>query len=671
MLSLLNEPGEGDTKLFNMARRLVDEMNLRLSVQQWRLSLQDSWMLSYLLVDQAQDNAPRTWERYYTPRAANIVDTARRVLTRNPLRYHMVSQHFQNESLEQREPVRRLENVFHGILEDIDRQLVARGEMNAWAYKYHLSRQARSSTNSPQSYTQLDPRLVLPTFGVGVEDAIAFDVTTLGYLMGPYDEVIRPVVDRVISQRQLTSAGGEIDYGFMHVPLTVMEWSSKDEHGLLLDLGALDNEIADQLSISPSEHGDRRYVWLEEPYAHGFKRSMIQYGNVNGLNLKTGDRQISQQLGRSPYFGGAIDTSGTGGATTGQRNTILNANGSIYNPLGKQATSIDPNSGMAGRSIFAMVQHLFPELNRMTALLKDSVVKEIRGTWVMKSRDGSLQNIEIGTGKLNALTLQETLEKIDPHIQAPDALAISQNISQEISDGSLDLRFVLASESDGTGFLRARMEQAAVVSLEDYKDGLANWALSLGETFISQFRAARKGSFKQWKVTGHQPGIDTRFFVIDIDDDITKMLKEAKEPPVIEASVKAAMPVDMMSRINMAKAAIDPSNPIMSLAQALDTIMEFDDADAAYKAILEDTGNRNPTIQLLNIAAAFTDNGAPEVATMILNDQFRAAFAQARSNQQGATTTPSGSTPGINPSTAPPELTSGGGTEQPVPASVG
>jgi len=199
-----------------------------------------------------------------------------------------------------------------------------------------------------------------------------------------------------------------------------------------------------------------------------------------------------------------------------------------------------------------------------------------------------------------------------------------------------------------------------------------NWATSVADSFITQFRKARKGTFKAWQVTGRTPSAMTNFFVVDIDDEISEFIHNGTEPPVIEAAVKPAMPIDMMAKINMAKAAIDPSNPLMGLAMALDIILELDDSEAAYDMILEDIANRNPTLQLVNIANAMAQNNAPEVAQMILTDAFRQAFAMQTGGGNGLpgtpqqTATPSGASAGIQPGTAPPELTSGGGTEQPA-----
>jgi hypothetical protein len=663
-----------DRKTFNLfeaARILVAEHDLRLSIQAHRLSLQDSWYLMYLLVDTLQDNAPITRQRYYTPRVMNVVDTARRVLTRNPLKYHVVARHFSADDREAKEPLRVFENVLHGVQSDIDRQLVARGQLRArqqaafhglvrgaWAYKLHLTKEAKTSTGSPIFYEQYDPRLTLPNFdNRGVSDVIAWNIVTLNQMLPLYEDKLRPIVDKVLKEVRRIHVGSRhtVDMAFMHSALTLREWSTRDEHGLLLDLAGLPDQA--RRSLFRDEEAEDRFIWLKEPTATGLDWSLIQVGNVNGIPAGLVAKENTPLFQASPL--NKLPLHQGGDQTTGH------VNAGLWIPPGSTSFSnqasgtVDPAGALAGRSIFAGVAHLIPEMNSMMAMLKDAVKQNVRGTWVFRSRDGTLQNIKIGDGVINPITLQENLERVRADINTPDALGLLQIVNQEIADGSLDLRFILASESEGSGFLRARLEQAALTALSDYKEGVQDYGNSVAESFIRQYRKAEGlGGFT---LAGRQPGAMTNFFVVDIDDQVKKLLKEGKEPPIIETVVKASMPVDMMARINMAKSAIDPNNPIMSLAQALDMIMEIDDAEAAYDMITSDIGNRHPTIQLLRIAEEFKENGAPEIAQMILTQEFQAAFTQA--SQQGQTSTQSGASPGINPSTTPPEVTSGGGTE--------
>ena len=208
------------------------------------------------------------------------------------------------------------------------------------------------------------------------------------------------------------------------------------------------------------------------------------------------------------------------------------------------------------------------------------------------------------------------------------------------------------------------MEQASVLALSDYKQGIQDWGVDVAESFNAQY-SKRGDTLDKWKLMGRTPSDMTRYFVVDVNEAVSNMFKEGEglEPPLVEANVKPSLPIDMMARINMAKSAIDPSNPVMSLAEALDIIMETDDIESTMEMIWDDVGNRNPTIQLFRLAEAFKENGAPEVAAMITADGFRQAFTNAMAAQQGQTATPSGGSPGILPGTLPPEATSGGGTE--------
>lgn len=680
-MQLLRADMKGQERLKYAGKQLQAEYELRSQVQRARLQLQDAWLLTYLLVDLSQTGPgiPEKREKYYSPRPANIVDTAKRVLSRNPIKYHATARHLQADAGKFREEIRNFENVLHGLQYDIDRQLSARGELvarqqtafhslvrGAWAYKLHLSTQAKTSTGSPIYYEQYDPRTCYPVFDkLGLESVVVRNVTTLGQMLYAYDAQLRPYVDAAVSLHKRTrGSAAEMDYSFLHVPLDVYEWSSREEQGLLLDLSGLP-DWCEPMRIRDWEM--HRYVWLQEPYRHGFDRCLVQYGHVNGIPIGLVDKQAADQFLASAALQLPVHRGGNEVTLAGNRipPVLYLSNGSRY--MTAQST-VDPAGAMAGRSIYANIAHLFPELNKLYAALKQAVLTEVRGTWVLNTRSGQMVTVELGDGTVNPLAYGESLSKVDAHIQAPDAFSLLQAISQEISDGTIDLRFILASEGEATGALRARLEQAALIATEDYKEGQQQWAVSVAESFVAQYRAAGKGTFKKWSMVGREGQQSTRFFVVDVDDTVSAMLGEGAEPPVIEAAVKVAMPVDMVARINMAKVAIDPSNPIMSLAMALDLIMEFDDPQAAQDMILQDVGNRNPSIQLMRIADAFAKNGAPELAQMILQDNFRSAFANQVQNTSAASVTgDSGAARGIQSGTAAPELTSGGQTEQQSP----
>lgn len=667
----LRPPGSASIspeQLFEAAKLLRNEFDLRQNVQRLRLELQDAWLLMYMLVDLQQDAQVNNRQKHYSNRAASMVDTAQRVLSRNPLKYRVFTQQTQGQSRQEREPTRVLENVLHGLQYDIDRQLRMQGQLRsrsqaafhglvrgAWAYKLHLTKQAGSPTGSPIFYAQLDPRATLPVFDRrGQESVIAWDVTTLGKLYYEYPEALKPIMETV--EAQASELRREKRYDFLHAPLLMIEWSSREESAVLVDLSGLPDDYLRRLRISKGEHTGNRYFWVEQPYEHGLDRCMIQTGAVNGVPVSLHTRQAFESFKSAPFMRLPVYRGGTQTEGFVQSPPMYMPMGGGYQPM--QAT-IDPMGALSGRSMYANVAHLLPEMNNMLAVLKDAVHREIRGTWTAHTRDGRLMQLELGTGKVNPFQLSESLQRIPMQIQTPDAMALLQILNQEINDGSLDLRFILASESDASGYLRARMEQAALIAIDPYRDGLQDWANSLAESFIEQYRKSAK-DLQGWKLAGVTPGAQAQYFVIDMDDNVTEAI-QGKEPPVIEARVKAAMPIDMMAKINMAKAAIDPSNPIMGLAMALDMILELDDAEAAWDMIFEDIANRNPTLQLVHIANALAENNAPEVAQMILTDQFRGAFAMA--TQQQRTTTPTGAPAGTPPGTLPPEQTSGGGTE--------
>lgn len=654
------------------ASLLRDEFDLRMEIQKGRMWLQDLWFLTYLIVDASQDNHEDLERpRYYTSKAMSIVDTARRVLAKNPVRYHLIEPHT-GITREEREDSRVMENVYHGLMYDIDRQMIRRGEGNArmvaafhslvrgqWAYKLHLTSGGKTSTGSPAHYQALDPRLVLPAHDMrGMKSSINYNLVTLSQLFDEFDSIVRPLVDSIVKSSGAFT--GKRDYSFLHVPLLKIEWATRDEHAVLLDIAGLPQEFRKNLGVETDVHSARRYVWLRKPWRHGFDESMVQLGNVNGVPAGIASTEAMTMYNQFTSGGRNLTpvASGAPNVTVTGRNVGVPPMMPTSTNYNSMSSSIDPAGAMMGRSLLAPVAHLFPAFNDLMVLLQQGVQNEIRGTWTFKSRGASMPTLSLGKGEVNALNLNESLENIGPNIRAIDVVQVMQTVQQDINEGSLDLRFVLGSDFEGSGFLRQRMEAGALTSLADYELGLGNWAVSLGETFNAQYRKGAD-SLKGWKLYGRQPGAATEYFVIDIDDQVKDKLTNTEEPVVIEAKAKVDVPIDFAARLNMAKTAVDPNNPIMSLVQAIDLILELDDADQAYDMILRDIGHRNPQIQLVKIADSFRRAGAPEVADMILGDQFRDAFSNAQA--QGSTLTNSGAAKGTDPSAAPVEVTTGDG----------
>jgi hypothetical protein len=508
-----------------------------------------------------------------------------------------------------------------------------------------------------------------------MQSVIAYNLVTLAQLYDQYPEIIPPITKSILASSSAWT--GKKDMSFLHQPILQIEWSSRDEHAIMVDLSSLPTAFTKNLGITEDSHSGRRYVWLREPWSHGFDHSMIQMGNVNGVPAGLASTEASTLF---HHYSQGLGGMGTGGLTpvanadgmnavtiTGQRVSPQIASGSnaMFSMSGQ---TIDPAGSMMGRSILAPVAHLFPQFNDLMVLLKQGVQNEIRGTWTHTSRGGQMpQGISLGDGKINPLSFNERLENVQPNIRAIDVQQVMAQVQQDINEGSLDLRFVLGSDFEGSGFVRQQMEKGALTSVTDYEMGLSNWGISVAETFNAQYRAGAE-HLKDFKLYGRQPGAQTAFFVIDIDDKVKEKLTSSEEPLVIDAKTKVDIPIDMAARINMAKTAIDPNNPVMSLVQAIDLILEMDDADQAYDRILMDIGRRNPTLQLVTIANAFREAGANDLADMILGDQFRDAFAN--DVAQGSTLTNKGAAQGTDPNAAPPEVTTGDGgvgTGQPSP----
>ena len=84
----------------------------------------------------------------------------------------------------------------------------------------------------------------------------------------------------------------------------------------------------------------------------------------------------------------------------------------------------------------------------------------------------------------------------------------------------------------------------------------------------------------------------------------------------------------MHIRIQMARLALDPRRPVLSLVTVLENILKQEDPQGEVDRMWEDMANQDPLIVLEQIAQALDRYDEKEMAERIRENQFRMKFLQ-------------------------------------------
>ncbi|KKK91372.1 hypothetical protein LCGC14_2713630, partial [marine sediment metagenome] len=280
----------------------------------------------------------------------------------------------------------------------------------------------------------------------------------------------------------------------------------------------------------------------------------------------------------------------------------------------------------SGRSILSSIEETNPQMNELVATMLQHFSLRTFGTWVMKSPTGEgfrfTPNIE---GRI-PLRPEESLERIEPSPINQDAFRLMDILDREQQQGTLSsiLRATLpgGGGGDGSGILFQQMTNAALNALEPFHDGMETFGKRMGTSLLNQFQLAAP-VIKPFTVT--VPFKQNSFIDLEFDPqtDLVQGRKYMARP-----IFKPALPDDMAIRIQMARLALDPRRPVLSLVSVLENILQWDDPDGEQDRIWEDLANNDPWIMLEQIAQSLEKIGENELADRIRENQFRQKFVE-------------------------------------------
>jgi len=587
---------------------------------------QDYWASMYLLLDQIQQSKPLGYRRFVSNEPRTAVDTAVSIMTRNESYWRSDLNEAEGENKDQRALIGKIERMMQGLILDIDEMFSMRGEsplwkqvawhalMRGWIWgKFHITTSALDYRESPVIAEVYDSRLVLPHFdNFGLESVIIRQPTTVGAITSIYENVFTEI-----------SRSKNFD---PNRPAEKIEfWSNQrgERPGITGTLAVLPGQQeAGNMGYLPfTPHTSANLAgsqWLVLPYRHGYSPQALPVIGVpvNGIPIKykpyLPDPVTSQYNQRANLFG--VETRFWQG----------------------------PNTSVAesGRSLLASVEEEVPQFNEMVATIMQHTALETYSPIFVHTATGELPEIPIGINARIPLRPEERVERMQLQPMNQDAYRLLDILRQEQQQGTLSaiLRAVLpAGGGDvSSGILFQQLTSAALNALEPFLSGLVQFGQRMGTSIIMQLQVSAR-EIRPFTVA--VPFKQNSFFSLEFDP---KTDLQAGRKYKIRPIFRPALPDDMAIRIQMARLALDPRRPILSLVTVLEKFMGgiVEDPEQEADRIWEDLANQDPVIVLEQIAQALERHGEQEMADRIRESEMRHKLIEDLQFRQATGTVP-------------------------------
>ena len=599
--------GKGEKR--DLATYVPEQARSRENYYQARNEKMDLWYTMYLLIDEIQNRKPYNVERFSTNLPMSGVDRSVEILTRNPLRWHVV---FDKERTAERDLMRRLELYGTGVFRDVNQLMVERYEMEVeqqaawyglvrgWMINEIILTEESGRQDSPLWFNMWDPRYVYPRRSTnGLRDVVyALDVT-LDELWEDYPDAEVRLDDPESTVRKYI-------------------WYDADNYVVM----------ADYVPKTSSRTRERESTILYS-VKHGLSRIPVVIVPCAGIPVRS-DAQATET-------GTWYDANNTSGTRRGS-NVAL------------------PRSWTAhqGRSIFAGVEQTVPQFNEFMAVLFQAIKLYAFPTVKLFSADGTLRKANIGTGIANALSVRRNEDMQFMQVGAPPpgiegALGV---LTGEQGRGMVPPALLDQTQAT-SGFHMAQAVNVALNALGPWARGENRWQ----EQNVQQ--AIRQQVETGISLTLRGRYAQSRTFFEETFDPV-----EIQRMYYIEAERTPALPDDILMRAQIAQVLLNPARPIASLQTVYDQVLNWPDPDGEQSRIFGDMANSHPAIIAERLETALIEQGMPELAGIAHNEKVLAQLVQsmkmgqaamaAKTIQGGGVGGPMGAQP-VSPSSSPPE----------------
>ena len=572
------------------------------------------------------------------------VDSAVAIMTRNDAFWRIDLNQLEAENQDERLRLGKIERTLQGIVNDLDEMFSMRFDMPLWkqaAYqallrgwiwgKFHVTKAALDYRESPIIAEVYDSRMVYPKFDqYGLSYVIIEKLTTLGDVESTYPGVYADITN------------GK-DYDPNRLATKVEFWSNDRGNlpgitGTLCVVGPTGSELpvpiqtSGQEGIPAIDAAGANARWLIPPHRHGYDQQSLPVIGVpvNGVPIK-----------HKPAIPAAVATA------FASRADLFDIHTRSWHGAHTQVAE-------SGRSILANVEESVPQSNELIATIFQHFSLETYPTYLIKTPTGELPNFEPNLNARIPLRPEESIERLQTVPISADAFRLMEILQQEKQQGTLSsiLRATLPLGGGdlGSGILFAQMTNAALNGLEPFHDGLEMFGKRMGTSLIRQLQLSAT-EIKPFTIS--VPFKQNTFFDIEFDPKVDlESGRKYRARPVFQP----ALPDDMHIRIQMARLALDPRRPVLSLVTVLEDILRRDDPQGEADRMWEDLANQDPIIVLEQVAQALERHGEAEMAARVRENEFRLKFIQDMQFRQIA-----GAVPGLG----------GGGGGEPPPERLG
>ncbi len=584
----------------------------------------DYWASMYFLLDQIQQMKPLGYRRFISNEPRTAIDTAVSIMTRNDAFWRIDLNQMEAENKEERDKIGKIERTLQGVIIDIDEMFSMRGDLPLWKQasfqgllrgwiwgKVHVTTAALDYRESPLIADIYDSRMVLPHFdNFGLESVIIRQLTTLGDLASIYPDVY---ADMTHDMRNFDP----------NKPAEKIEfWSNQraDRPGISGVLAVVSMDPAGTTYYIPPNMGESLAGarWLIPAHRHGYDPQSLPIVGVpvNGVAIK-----------HKPPIPDPITYQFQ------QRADLLGVQTRFWQ---------GPSTWVAesGRSILSAVEEQIPQYNELIATIFQHFSLGTYGTWVFKTPTGELPKFTPNIEGRIPLRPEESIERIEPTPISADAFRLMEILRQEQQQGTLSAILRAAMPLGGgdlaSGILFQQMTSAALNALEPYMSGLKQFGQRMGTSLLNQMQLAAR-ELRPFSVS--VPFKQNTFFDIEFDPvaDLESGRKYRARPVF-----RPALPDDMHIRIQMARLALDPRRPILSLTTVLETILQKEDPQGEMDLIWEDLANQDPVLVLEQIALALERFGEEEMAARMRESGMRARLMEDIQFRQVTGTMPGG-----------------------------
>lgn len=567
---------------------------------------QDYWAAMFHLMDAVQQSKPIGYFKFISNDPHTAVSAAHSMLTRNDV-FWDIDALLPGMGRDERDLVSLVEGALGGIVDDFSSLFTSRGEGRFWSTvawhallrgwicgKFQVTEEAGRDDDVPLQGEFWDFRQSYPAFdGHGLHSCIVAKEISMAQLIDDYSE------NEEVQKRLQNDGLKEYELDLTQTCYKLEWWDFRRLKmcGVLAVWPAMAGPGSFTLNWGGGATIPMNGVWVQEPYEHGYDETNrpVVFTPVNGVPLKN-----KPQI---PTMAAAAMT---------QRASMMGlAYPSWYGPNGWVAD--------IGRSLLASVEEHVPQYNEILASILHKYAVDAYGTWLLKTRSGQMIPFSHGAGDVNALRLEEQVERAEVAPANPDAYRLVNLISEEKQRGTLS-NILQASTGMGSasGYMFGQIRNIALNNLSPYENGMADFGTAFAKSMQGQLRDVSPPVLE----LVHRSRGNT-FVRIEFDPAILKE-RIYKAVPRFEPAV----PDDLPLKAQTARLLLDPRRPVMSVLDVLERVFHHPDSAGVEKRIWRDVANTDPIIVLMQVAQALREDGQEELAERIEKQEFQMKFAE-------------------------------------------